>query len=80
MPAYAQDTIIALSTPTGEGAIGVIRLSGPEAITLVNQSFHGKNLLEQPSHTLHYGTIRQQGEILDEVVVALYVAPNSFTK
>jgi len=80
MPTYAQDTIIALSTPTGEGAIGVIRLSGPEAITLVNQVFHGKNLLEQPSHTLHYGTIRQQSKILDEVVVSLYVAPNSFTK
>ncbi|WKN43620.1 tRNA uridine-5-carboxymethylaminomethyl(34) synthesis GTPase MnmE [Tunicatimonas pelagia] len=80
MPTYAQDTIIALSTPSGEGAIGVIRLSGSEAITLVNQIFHGKNLLDQPSHTLHFGTIRQQEEILDEVVVSLFIAPHSFTK
>ncbi len=82
MPTYfhSQDTIIALSTPSGEGAIGVIRLSGNEAITLVDQVFHGKNLNEQPSHTLHFGTIRQKGEIIDEVVVSLFIAPRSFTK
>ncbi|MEM6845966.1 MAG: tRNA uridine-5-carboxymethylaminomethyl(34) synthesis GTPase MnmE [Bacteroidota bacterium] len=77
---YAQDTIIALSTPPGEGAIGVVRLSGSTAISLVNQVFHGKDLEKQPSHTLHFGTIRQQEQVLDEVVVSLFVAPHSFTK
>lgn len=80
MPAYFQDTIVALSTPSGVGAIGVIRLSGSEAIPLINQIFYGKNLLAQPSHTLHFGTIRLEDKILDEVVVSLFVAPHSFTK
>ena len=80
MPTYYQDTIVALSTPNGEGAIGVIRLSGPEAISLVSQVFFGKDLNQQPSHTLHFGTIRDQDEVIDEVVISLFVAPHSFTK
>ena len=80
MPNHIQDTIIALSTPVGEGAIGVIRLSGPQAINLVNQVFAGKDLSHQASHTLHFGTIRQEDQIIDEVVVGLFVAPHSFTK
>ncbi len=80
MPTYYQDTIVALSTPSGEGALGVIRLSGPEAITLVDQVFFGKDLSQQLSHTLHFGTIRDLEEVIDEVVVSLFVAPHSFTK
>jgi tRNA modification GTPase len=76
----AQDTIIALATASGHGAIAIIRLSGPEAITIVNDVFKGKNLLKQPSHTLHFGTIRDEDKILDEVVVSLFKAPASYTK
>lgn len=74
------DTIIALATAQGPGAIAVIRLSGPEAITLTNNVFRGKNLEEQPSHTLHFGTIREGERLLDEVLVSLFVAPHSYTK
>jgi len=74
-----QDTIIALATAQGISAISVIRLSGNEAIKVVNQVFHGKDLEKQASHTLHFGTIRDGEEIIDEVVVALFVAPKSFT-
>lgn len=74
------DTIVALSTPPGTGAIAVVRLSGKDSIGIVNKVFAGKDLMQQSSHTLHFGTIRQNDEILDEVVVALFLAPQSFTK
>ncbi len=74
------DTIIALATAPGVGAIAVIRLSGDEAIKLCNQVFHGKDLNTQASHTIHYGTIRDGDVILDEVLVSLFIAPHSFTK
>ncbi|TCD12094.1 tRNA uridine-5-carboxymethylaminomethyl(34) synthesis GTPase MnmE [Pedobacter frigidisoli] len=77
---YNQDTIIALSTPSGSGAIGVIRLSGPEAISLANSVFSGKNLEEQDSHTLHFGLLKDGENIVDEVVAGLFVAPKSYTK
>ncbi len=74
------DTIIALATPPGVGAIGVIRLSGGEAIALADRFFHGKPLTEQPSHTIHFGTIRDEtGRIVDEVLVSLFIAPRSYT-
>ncbi len=81
-------TIIALSTPPGVGAIGTIRLSGPDAIAIVDRIFAGKKLSDQPSHTLHFGRILDRGtegsdgpqpEIVDEVVVGLFRAPNSYT-
>ncbi|MCZ4222373.1 tRNA uridine-5-carboxymethylaminomethyl(34) synthesis GTPase MnmE [Pedobacter rhodius] len=75
-----QDTIIALSTPPGSGAIGVIRLSGPDAITLTNSVFAGKDLEKQASHTLHFGLIKDGEQIVDEVVAGLFVAPKSYTK
>ena len=75
-----QDTIIALSTPPGSGAIGVIRLSGPDAITLTNAVFSGKDLEKQASHTLHFGLIKDGEQIVDEVVTGLYIAPKSYTK
>lgn len=74
------DTIIALSTPPGLGAIGVIRLSGNKAVDVVNTIFVGKDLLKQPSHTLHFGKLVHQNTILDEVVVSLFLAPTSYTK
>ncbi|WP_207430563.1 tRNA uridine-5-carboxymethylaminomethyl(34) synthesis GTPase MnmE [Sabulibacter ruber] len=76
----SKDTIVALSTAVGHGAIAVIRLSGPEAIPIVQSVFKGKNLQNQPSHTLHFGTIRDEDKILDEVVVSLFKGPNSYTK
>lgn len=74
------DTIVALATPAGVGAIGVIRLSGPKAISLVNSVFKSKDLSKQASHTLHYGRIEDDGRVFDEVVVSLYIAPKSYTK
>jgi tRNA modification GTPase len=77
---HTNDTIIALSTPSGSGAIGVIRLSGTDAITLANQVFVGKDLTAQASHTLHFGLIKDEQMLIDEVVVGLFVAPKSYTK
>ena len=76
------DTIVALSTPPGAGALAVVRLSGPAAVSIVASVFSKKRLGEQPGHTLHYGTLRdpETSETLDEVVVALYRAPRSFTR
>tara|TARA_R110002051_G_scaffold321917_2_gene410957 strand:- start:609 stop:1991 length:1383 start_codon:yes stop_codon:yes gene_type:complete len=75
-----EDTIIALATPQGVGAIAVIRLSGNNAIKLANQVFYGKDLEKQESHTIHFGTIRDEKRVIDEVLVSLFVAPKSFTK
>jgi len=74
-----QDTIIAIATPPGEGAIGIIRLSGVDAVSIVNSLFSGRDLTKQPSHTLHFGRIKDGDRVIDEVVVSLYVAPKSYT-
>jgi len=73
------DTIIALATPPGVSALGIIRLSGKNAIELTQAVFKGKNLEQQPSHTVHLGTIGE-GRAIDEVMVSLFKEPNSFTK
>jgi tRNA modification GTPase len=73
------DTIVALATPPGIGAIGVIRLSGSRAIDITNALFPAKDLSAQPSHTLHVGYLRKGAEALDEVVVSLYKGPRSYT-
>ncbi|WP_312191232.1 tRNA uridine-5-carboxymethylaminomethyl(34) synthesis GTPase MnmE [Sphingobacterium sp.] len=76
-----EDTIVALATSSGtNGAIAVIRVSGQHAIKITNEIFKGKNLLQQASHTIHFGTIRDGEEIIDEVLVSLFVAPNSYTR
>ena len=80
MTSSVNDTIVALSTPPGVGAIAVIRLSGEEAVRIVDKVFSGKDLTQQTSHTVHVGTIYQTDEVLDEVVVTLFLAPRSFTK
>jgi tRNA modification GTPase len=79
-----KDTIIALATPQGVGAIGVIRISGPNCIALVERFFVSKNLKfkklsDKASHTLHFGVIAHLDTVIDEVVVSLYKAPHSFT-
>jgi tRNA modification GTPase len=79
-PVYNSDTIIALATPSGIGAIGVIRLSGPDAIALVNEVFGGKDLSIQHTHTIHFGTIRDGNQVIDEVLVSLFVGPKSYTR
>ncbi|MEO1259865.1 MAG: tRNA uridine-5-carboxymethylaminomethyl(34) synthesis GTPase MnmE [Bacteroidota bacterium] len=74
------DTIVALATPPGIGAIGVIRLSGLAALNIVQKVFGGKDLTQQASHTLHFGTIKNgEGKILDEVLVSIFKAPHSYT-
>jgi len=80
MSHHLTDTIVALATPSGVGAIGVLRLSGPDAIRIANSVFHGKDLEAQASHTVHFGTIRNdEGRILDEVLATVFVSPRSYT-
>jgi len=73
------DTIVALATPPGIGAIGVIRLSGSNAIAIANTLFPSRNLSEQPSHSLHVGFLKEGDKVMDEVVVSLFKAPKSYT-
>ncbi|MFD1255628.1 tRNA uridine-5-carboxymethylaminomethyl(34) synthesis GTPase MnmE [Mucilaginibacter terrae] len=80
MNQFNQDTIVALATPNGTGAIGVIRLSGPDAVQIANSVFKGKNLIKQASHTIHFGTITDGDLVLDEVLASLFVAPRSYTR
>ncbi len=78
------DTIVALATPQGIGAIGVIRLSGEKAISICESVFATKSLKKidlqnKNSHTIHFGVIHEEDVILDEVLVSLFKAPQSFT-
>ena len=73
------DTIVALATATGIGAIGVIRLSGARAFEIINALFSSKDLSKQASHTLHVGIIKEENVVLDEVVVSLFKNPKSYT-
>ena len=75
-----EDVIVAPATPPGVSALAIIRLSGKDAIKVTQKVFVGKNLLDQPSHTLHFGLIRDGDETIDEVVVSVFREPNSFTK
>ena len=77
-----QDTIVALATPSGAGAIAIIRLSGKEAITIATEIFNsisGKELLKQKSHTVHLGNIVDGSRIIDEVLATVFKNPNSYT-
>jgi len=73
------DTIVALSTAQGISAIAVIRLSGNNALAIAQKVFQGKNLEEQPSHTIHFGSIKDGERTLDEVLVSVFKSPHSFT-
>ena len=78
-----QSTICAISTSPGAGAIAVIRLSGSEAISITDKVYRspkiGKSLIDQSANTLHFGQLVFQDATIDEVVVALFKAPHSFT-
>jgi tRNA modification GTPase len=73
------DTIVALATPPGIGAIGVIRVSGKQAFAIMNELFPAKDLEQQASHTLHVGYMEENGIVLDEVVLSLFISPRSYT-
>lgn len=73
------DTICALATANGVGALGIIRVSGDEALAVVQKSFPGKNLSKQKSHTIHYGYFMDGEEAIDEVMLSIFLAPKSFT-
>jgi len=75
-----EQTIVALATAQGISAIAVIRLSGKDAIDITQKCFRGKDLRNQPSHTLHFGSLVDGERILDEVLVSIFKEPNSFTK
>ena len=82
---YEQDTICAISTPLGEGAIGIVRMSGPDSITIASKLFRSparKNLQDGASHTIHYGYIidPETGEKAEEVMVTVMRAPKTFTR
>ncbi len=81
MNAYSvwDDTIVALATPAGVGAIGVIRLSGSNAFSIVNSLFPSKDINAAASHTIHVGLLKYNGNPVDEVVVSLYKGPRSYT-
>lgn len=72
------DNICAIATPYGVGAISIIRASGPNAIELINKIFKGKDLTKCKSHTMHYGYIMDEENIVDEVLANIFLAPKSF--
>jgi tRNA modification GTPase len=74
------DTIVALATAQGISAISVIRLSGVDAIDIVQKVFKGKDLYAQATHTIHFGNLVDGDKIIDEVLVSIFKEPNSFTK
>ena len=74
------DTICAVSTPQGRGGIAVIRVSGPQALEIVQKRWQGKPLADMATHTVHLGQLTDTtGDVLDQVVLTVYRAPNSFT-
>ena len=83
MNSIPADTIIALATPSGVGAVAVIRLSGKDAFTIADKFFRSKNptkkLINVASHTIHLGNIIENNHILDEVLVSVFKNPNSYT-
>lgn len=74
-----KDNIVAISTAMTKGAISIIRMSGKDVISIANKIFKGKNLEEVESHTIHYGYIVDQEEIIDEVLVTIMKAPKTYT-
>ncbi|KAB1065143.1 tRNA uridine-5-carboxymethylaminomethyl(34) synthesis GTPase MnmE [Salibacter halophilus] len=79
MHSNTEDTICALASGSGPAAISVIRISGPKAIEICNTIFKGKDLNKVDSHTIHFGTIREDDVLVDEVLVSVFKGPNSYT-
>lgn len=78
----SQDTIVALATPSGAGAIAIIRISGAASIAMAAQVFQsvtGKDITQQKTHTLHLGHIVEHGKVYDQVLLSLFKNPNSYT-
>ena len=73
------DTIAAIATPPGIGAIGVLRLSGDQSFNIIQKLFPSKNIKEQPANTLHVGYLKEGKTVLDEVVISLFKKPASYT-
>ena len=79
----SSDTIAAISTPIGEGGIGIVRLSGPDAIEIAYRLFlspRGVDIHDVPTHTIHYGHISSHGETIDEVLLSVMRAPHTYTR
>jgi tRNA modification GTPase len=74
-----EDTIAAISTSVGKGAISIVRLSGPESLNIVNSIFQGKDITKVASHTIHYGIIKDETKQIDEVLVMVMLAPKTYT-
>ena len=76
---YFEDTIASIATGNANSAISIVRVSGTDAIKIVNKIFKGKNLEKVASNTINYGHIYYDGEVLDEVLVSVFRAPKTFT-
>lgn len=74
------DTIASISTALGVGAISIIRISGKDAISIVSKIYKGKNLAKADSHTIHYGHIISNDQIIDEVLISIMKSPKTYTK
>ena len=76
-----EDTIVAIATPAGVGAISVIRVSGPQSFSAVDNIFYGKSKIENAAtHTMHYGDVKNQDDVhIDDVLISVFRAPNSYT-
>lgn len=83
MISFKEDTIVAISTPLGEGGIGIVRLSGPDSLALADRIFQGKDGRKpsrMPTHSLHYGHILAKGKLIDEVLLTVMRAPRTYTR
>src|SRR5689334_5770859 len=80
---FPDDTIAAIATPIGEGGLAVIRISGPQALAVADKFFSpaGKSssLSTAATHTIHYGHVRRDGQVVDEVLASVMRAPRTFT-
>ena len=77
---FTEDTIVAIATPPGVGAISIIRVSGSNSIAAADLIFKGKSKLSgSKSHSIHYGKILDEGEIVDDVLISVFCKPNSYT-
>ena len=75
-----EDTIVAISTAKGVGAISIVRLSGPKALLIASKIFKGKDLTKVPSHTINHGyIIDEEKNVIDEVLVSVMLAPKTYT-
>ena len=74
------DAICAIATPYGAGAISIVRASGKDCIKMINEIFKGPDLTKVASHTISYGSIVYEGEVLDEVLVSVFLPPRTYTK